>query len=289
MKMKNVLITGSSSGIGFETALKFARNGCKVIATMRDTQSPGADKLREFAQNENLHIKIYKLDVTRQGDVDSVVEIINREYELRVDILVNNAGFGFIGPMETFSIDEIRQQYEVNVYGVVRVCKAIIPFMRANRAGKIINISSINGRISFPLYGVYSSSKFALETISEAMRFELFQWGIDVCLVEPGSFLTQFIKNRRRPKEFENSSEYSNVRNGFLAQYESAPARVKQKPIVSRLLSSTRVAHRIYVLSQKKRMPVRSVIGFDAHMYLVIKAIVPRQLWEWGVRRVFGL
>lgn len=287
--MSVVLVTGSSSGIGLNTVRQFAKAGHQVIATMRDVTSSGARLLEELARNENLKIDIQKLDVTSDDDVAAVFAHIEAVYQGSLDVLINNAGFGYLGAVETFSIEEIKCQYETNIFGVIRMCKAAIPVMRKAGGGKIINLSSINGRISFPLYGVYSSSKFAVETLSESMRMEVWQWGIDVATVEPGAFLTNFVNNRQIASEFGQSTEYAAVREGFLKRYLGAQQTAQNGSLLSKLLDPKRVANRIYKLSQMRRMPVRNVVGVDARLFKLIKAVVPQVLWEWGIRKIYGI
>lgn len=198
---KTVLITGCSSGIGEACALIFARAGFDVIASMRMPRERGK-KLREIAEKEKLLIETPEIDVTDEKTIETTLSEINRP----VDILINNAGFGMIGPVEDFTIEEIKSQYDTNVLGTLRMIKSVAPSMRKRRRGLIVNLSSINGLIPFPLWGVYSSSKFAIESLSESLRFELKHFGIDVVLIEPGSFLTNFPDNIRTP---------SNIKGGL--------------------------------------------------------------------------
>jgi len=182
--MKTILITGASSGIGKATALRFQSEGWNVIATMRDT-SAGAD----LAALDN--VLVTRLDVTDPASIASAVADGIAGYG-RIDVLLNNAGYGAYGPLEAFSAERIRRQFDTNVIGLLEVIKAVLPQMRANRAGTIVNISSIGGQITFPLGTLYHGTKFAVEGLSEALHYELEPLGIRVRIVEPGMIKTDF-------------------------------------------------------------------------------------------------
>ena len=182
--MNTILITGASSGIGKATAQLFQRKGWNVIATMRDP-SAGAS----LAALENTLVT--RLDVTDAASIASAVaEGIDRFG--RIDVLLNNAGYGAYGPLEAFSTDRIRRQFDTNVIGLLEVTKAVLPHMRVNRAGTIVNISSIGGQITFPLGTLYHGTKFAVEGLSEALHYELEPLGIRVRIVQPGMIRTEF-------------------------------------------------------------------------------------------------
>lgn len=182
--MNTILITGASSGIGKATALRFQAEGWKIIATMRDPAA-GAD----LAALDN--VLVARLDVTDGASIAAAVAEGIARFG-RIDALLNNAGYGAYGPLEAFSMDRIRRQFDTNVIGLLEVTKAILPHMRANRAGTIVNISSIGGQISFPLGTLYHGTKFAVEGLSEALHYELEPLGIRVRIVEPGMIRTDF-------------------------------------------------------------------------------------------------
>ena len=181
--MPTILITGASSGIGKATALRFQSEGWNVIATMRDTAASDLGDL------DNLLVT--RLDVT---DTASISEAVARGTDRfgGIDVLLNNAGYGAYGPLEAFPADRIRRQFDTNVLGLLEVTKAVLPQMRARRAGSIINISSIGGQITFPLGTLYHGTKFAVEGLSEALHYELEPLGIRVRIVEPGMIKTDF-------------------------------------------------------------------------------------------------
>ena len=178
---KVVMITGCSSGIGRNLAQRLTNSGYTVVATARDVNTlEDLDAAMKLA-----------LDVTCQ---ESVQKAVNRTIERfgRIDVLVNNAGYAQVGAIEDLAVDQVQQMYDVNVFGVIRMVKAVAPFMRSQKAGKIINISSIAGKLVTPVNGTYSSSKFALEALNDALRIELKPFNIQVILIEPGAIKTNF-------------------------------------------------------------------------------------------------
>jgi NAD(P)-dependent dehydrogenase (short-subunit alcohol dehydrogenase family) len=202
-KKKVVMVTGSSSGIGFETSLLLAKKGFVTYATMRNLAK--SNKIIELKQKEKLPLEVLKLDVTDDKSVkDAIGKVANEQG--RIDVLVNNAGYGLVGPLEELSIEEFKEQFETNVFGVIRVTQLVLPIMRKQRNGTIVNISSIAGRIGFPLTPAYVSSKFALEGLSESVSYELEQFGIKVILVEPGVIKTNFDNNLKIGKNVSAAS-----------------------------------------------------------------------------------
>ena len=188
-EQKVAVITGSSSGIGLLTAVEFAANGYRVVATMRDLGRSA--KLEKAAQQAGVRerIETRRLDVTEFDTLPAAVEEIARAHG-RIDVLVNNAGFSMAGFVEDLSLEEIRRQFETNFFGVVAMSKAVLPIMRRQKSGHIIQIGSVGGRVAYPLLAAYASSKFALEGFSEAFRIETFSLGIRVVVIEPGSYDT---------------------------------------------------------------------------------------------------
>ncbi|HKK94482.1 MAG TPA: SDR family oxidoreductase [Longimicrobiales bacterium] len=190
---KKVLITGCSSGFGLDAAKALAKKGHHVYATMRASDgrnAPKARELRDFAENEGVSISVHELDVTSDESVEAAVAQMDG-----VDVLINNAGYGYAGPVESFTGPEILAQLDLNIVGTARVASAVLPGMREQRDGLIIQISSVAGRGAFPGFGVYHASKWGLEGMSEGMRYELAPLGIDVVIVEPGPFSTHFFDN----------------------------------------------------------------------------------------------
>ena len=187
-----VLITGCSSGIGYETALMLARNGFHTFATMRNTKK--SDSLEEIIKKERLDLNIRELDVNDDTSIENTINCIKRETN-RIDVLINNAGYGLVGFFEDLTLDEIRNQFETNFFGVLNITRKIIPIMRLQKSGTIINVSSGAGQVGFPGISAYVSTKFAIEGFSESLMYELFPYGIKVVIIEPGVIKTNFFRN----------------------------------------------------------------------------------------------
>lgn len=187
-----VLITGCSSGIGYETALMLARNGFHTFATMRNTKK--SDSLEEIIKKERLDLNIRELDVNDDRSIENTINCIKSEAN-RIDVLINNAGYGLVGFFEDLTLDEIRNQFETNFFGVLNITKKIIPIMRLQKSGIIINVSSGAGQVGFPGISAYVSTKFAIEGFSESLMYELFPYGIKVVIIEPGVIKTNFFRN----------------------------------------------------------------------------------------------
>ncbi|HJU78336.1 MAG TPA: SDR family oxidoreductase [Nitrososphaeraceae archaeon] len=186
------LITGCSSGIGHETALMLARNGYHTFATMRDAKK--ANSLLKIGVEEELPLKVLELDVNDKISIEKAVNQVKNETK-RIDILINNAGYGLLGFFEDLSMDEIRNQFETNFFSVLNMTKKVIPIMRSQKSGTIINISSGAGQVGFPGISAYVSSKFAVEGFSESLTYELSSFGIKVIIIEPGVIKTNFFDN----------------------------------------------------------------------------------------------
>ena len=187
---KVAVVAGSSTGIGYETSLILARNGFLTYATMRTLDK--SESIESITTKENLPIHIKQLDVTDDTSVKNAVEAISSETG-RIDLLVNNAGYGLNGAFEDLAMDEIKAQYETNLFGLIRTTQAILPIMRRQKSGTVINISSGVGRFGLPGSSAYVSTKFAVEGLSESMSYELEPFGIKVVLVEPGVIKTNFV------------------------------------------------------------------------------------------------
>jgi len=184
-------VTGSSSGIGFEISLMLARHGFITYATMRDLQK--SLTLRSIADKENIPLRCVQLDVTTDVSVKQAIETIVKESS-KIDVLVNNAGYGLSGALEDLLINEIKLLFDTNFFGLIRTTQAVLPIMRNQRSGIIVNISSGLGRFGFATSSAYASSKFAIEGLTESISYELEPFGIRTILVEPGIIKTNFIK-----------------------------------------------------------------------------------------------
>ena len=190
---KIVVVTGTSTGIGYETSLTLARNGFLTYATMRNLNK--AENIKSVTTKESLPIRVKQLDVTDDLSVKNAIQAISSETGGRIDVLVNNAGYALYGAFEETSMEEIKAQFETNFFGAIRVMQAVIPIMRKQRSGKIVNISSMAGRISFPLDSIYHGTKFGLEGLSESIQYELEPFGIKIILIEPGAISSNFMMN----------------------------------------------------------------------------------------------
>ena len=187
---KVAVVTGSSSGIGYEISLILARNGFLTYATMRNLNK--SENIKSVASKENLPIRINQLDVTDDVSVKDAVQAILSETG-RIDVLVNNAGYVLNGAFEDLAMDEIKTQYDTNVFGLIRTTQAVLPIMRRQKSGIIVNISSGAGRFGYPGQSAYISTKFAVEGLSESMSYELEPFGIKVVVVEPGVIRTNIV------------------------------------------------------------------------------------------------
>jgi NAD(P)-dependent dehydrogenase (short-subunit alcohol dehydrogenase family) len=253
---KVAVVTGSSSGIGFETSLLLSRNGVYTYATMRNLNK--SQQINDVAEKENLPLKVLQLDVTDDKSVKDAIRQVKDESS-RIDVLINNAGYDVMGAVEDISIEEFKSQFETNLFGVIRVTKEVLPIMRNQRAGNIINISSVGGRIGIPLNSAYISSKFALEGLSESMRYELEQFGIDVILIEPGVVKSNF---------FENADVANNNTNNTISAYSQLTQNLYEgfEPMLKSNSSSlpSDVAKIIYKAIESNNREVRYLVGKDA-------------------------
>jgi len=229
---KVAVVTGSSSGIGYETALLLARNRFRTYATMRNLEK--SKQILEVAEKENLPLHTVKLDVTDEKSVNDAIKTIKSEAG-RIDVLVNNAGYGLLGSLEDLAISEIKAQYETNVFGLIRVTQAVLPTMREQKSGIIVNISSIGGIMAIPLSSPYIGTKFAVEGLSESIAYDLEPFGIKVILIEPGAIKTNFDTGMTVAQKSRNSSSpYFNTMQKFetsmssLVRNGSPPSKVAE-------------------------------------------------------------
>jgi len=254
---KVALVTGSSSGIGYETSLALAREGYFTYATMRDLKKEAV--IKKIAEEENLPLKVIELDVDNDDSVQNTVETIIEEKQ-RIDVLVNNAGWGIWGTAEDVSIEEFRAQFETNFFSVVRMIQKVAPIMRKQGTGDIVNISSIAGRIGFPVSTAYISSKFAIEGLSESLRYELGPFGIDVIIIEPGVIKTNFFDSMKTAKKADDA--YKEITEKVISGVKMmAEMGTPPKEVANVIIKS---------LKEEKPLP-RYVVGNDAAMFLEAK------------------
>ncbi|MHA6529991.1 SDR family oxidoreductase [Paenibacillus sp. BAC0078] len=269
------LITGTSSGFGLLTALALAGKGYKVVATMRDLSRQG-ELIRQAEQTGvSGQIQLMTLDVTDAASIDSAVASIIESFG-RIDVLVNNAGFAVGGYVEEVSMDEWRRQMETNFFGLVAVTKAVLPVMRSQREGLIINVSSVSGLNGFPGYGPYAASKFAVEGFSESLRHELLSFGIRVVLVEPASFRTPIWGKGLEGMHTSADSPYREKLEEVLT-YSRRSAETAPDPI--------RVAELIARITEMKAPKLRYPVGKGSRLLMIGKALLPWKTLEGIIAR----
>jgi len=256
---KIAVVTGTSTGIGFETALALAREGYYTYATMRDTAK--SQKIKELGQKENLKINVLKLDVDDESSVKTAIQKILDEKQ-RIDVLVNNAGWALWGCVEDVSVDEFKAQFDTNFFSIIRLIQEVGPTMRKQGSGTIVNISSVVGRIGFPASPAYISSKFALEGLSESLRFELAPFGVNVVIIEPGVIKTNFMKNMRMAKKSESSTVYRDITVKVVSGVKMmAEIGTHPKEVADTIVKA---------IKDEKPLP-RYIVGNDASMFLEAK------------------
>ncbi len=271
---KIVLITGATAGIGRMTALHLAKEGHHVIATGRKA----AELTKLATEAEGLRLDTLRLDVTSPSSIADAVAAVDLLTDGKgIDVLVNNAGFGVLGPSSEISDAEMRRQYETNVFGLMNVTRAFLPKMRERRAGRIINVSSVGGRITLPYFGVYNSTKYAIESLSDALRYELRPFGIDVALIEPGVIRTNFeatavadldtYRNTPYGRAFEKYEEMSKLANRFASN-----------PIV--------IAKAISRAVRARRPAARYVAPRSTNFVIWFRALAPTSVWDWAMRKI---
>ena len=283
---KIVLITGATAGIGRFTALHLAKRGHHVIASGRKVAELA--KLREEAaaivlpNGDKAKLDTVILDVTSQTSIAAAeIEVEKLTNGRGLDVLVNNAGFGILGPTSEIGDSDMRRQYETNVFGLMNVTRAFLPKMRERRSGRIVNISSLGGRITLPYFGVYNSTKYAIESLSDALRFELRPFNIDVTLVEPGVIRTNFEATAVDGLDRFASTPYG----AAIAKYEKMSKQADKfasDPIV--------VAKAIARAVEARRPSARYMAPFFSNqMVMIMRAILPQRVWDWAMRSVANL
>lgn len=266
---KTIMITGASSGIGKSTKDYFAEKGWNVVATMR-TPEKHSDK-------DNRENVIYtKLDVTEPDTIsDSIQKAIDRFGS--IDVLVNNAGYGAIGIFEKSSPETVRKQFEVNVFGLMDVMRQVLPYMRANRSGTIINVSSVAGRVTFPIWSLYHSTKWAVEGFTESVQHELRQFNIRMKLIEPGAIKTDFYD---RSQDLINDREVPEYDQYEKRVYDNTQefGRKAPGPIV--------VAKKIYQAATDNSNKLRYPVGSGAPYMIMLRKLLPESIFSSIVRKV---
>ena len=265
-----VLITGASAGIGKATAKRLLEEGYTVYATARRVE-----RMRDI---EDMGGNALEMDITKEEDLVACVERINEE-QGGVDSLINNAGFGLYGPMEDIPLDDARYQFEVNLFGLARLTQLVLPYMREQRAGKIVNISSIGGKVYAPLGSWYMATKHALEGWSDCLRFELKSFGVDVIIIEPGLIRTEFGSVAFEPmRERSANSPYSDIVNRLTEGMESYDGGSPPSAIANTILKALRA----------KRPKTRYSAGQYAKPVLLLRKLVSDRMFDRVVDRMVG-
>lgn len=273
--MRKVLITGATSGFGKLLVEAFLRNGDLVIATGRSlsTRKDIFEKERTAYSDKIVEVT---MDVTNKVEVEAAVKAVQSKFG-GIDILINNAGYGLFGALEDLEEEEIRYQMEVNFFGTVNVTKSFLPLLR-NTRGKIFNFSSVFGFMGFPLTGLYCASKYAVEGLTESLRGELAPHGVQVCLIEPGGYRTNFGNNLAWSQK-NPASIYSQQFNNYKTLHKKISQRKPQQP--------TEVSEGILKLSKRSRLPMRKVYGKDGFMSHLLKRCLPSPVYFGIMDTVF--
>jgi NAD(P)-dependent dehydrogenase (short-subunit alcohol dehydrogenase family) len=272
MQNKTVFITGASSGIGKATAIYFSRMTWNVVASLRNPENE-----KELTALQN--VLLVKLDVT---DETSIILALAQALERfgKIDVLVNNAGYGSLGSFESATQEQLKRQFDTNVLGLMAMTRNVLPHFRANKSGVIINIASIAGRLGFPMFSVYNSSKFAVEGFSESLRFELEPFGIKVKIVEPGPIKTDFYTRSMDLFDAESIQEYKGLVKQVADTMIQSGIKAEGPEIVAKTIFKAATS-----TGKKLRYPV----GGGAPVLMIVKWILPDCLLRAIVRMALGM
>jgi NAD(P)-dependent dehydrogenase (short-subunit alcohol dehydrogenase family) len=269
---KTVLITGTSSGIGKATVLEFAKMGWNVIATQRHSEN-------ELDLNKLPNVKMYSLDVTNLESIKQTISQAKKDYG-KIDVVVNNAGYGVDGAFEAMSDEIIEKQFNTNVFGLMRVTREAIKHMRPNGGGTIIQISSMGGKITFPLYSIYHATKFAVEGFTESLHYELSQFNIKMKLIEPGPIVTDFYGRSRQFIKPSDTNQY----DGFIQKFNDAAEKVMKDAEGPEV-----VAKMIFKSATDNSNQMRYAVGKPGPMLLLLRKLLSDKLYFLMVRKSYNL
>lgn len=277
---KTILITGASTGFGRDTAETLANAGHNVFASMRDPSGKNSDHAEALTAKG---INIVELDVTNEDSIKQAVKAVT-EKAGSIDVLINNAGVASAGVTEAFTTEQLAALFEVNVFGLHSVSRAVLPAMREQKNGLIINIGSILGRVTFPFFGMYGASKYAVEALTDSLRYELSQFGVDVALVQPSAYPTHMYGSAAQPNDTECVASYGDVGeipgamfSQFMAMFESADAPN---------LHDVAVAIEQLIDTPNGERPARTVVGTSFGADAINDATAPVQA---GTVKALGL
>lgn len=265
---KTILITGASSGIGKATAEYFAKHGWNVAATMRQPE-------KDVSLGALPNVRLYRLDVTDQATIEQTITTVIQDFG-KIDVVVNNAGYGAVGIFEKATEEQIQKQFETNVFGVMRVVRAILPHFRKNRAGTIINVTSMGGRVTFPTYSVYHATKWAIEGWAESLAFELRPFNIRIKNVEPGAIKTDFYD--RSLDVFANAglTDYDAYEKAVAANMQKAGESAPGPEIVAKT---------IFRAATDTSSRLRYTAGRQASLLLFLSWLLPLRWFQAAIRR----
>ena len=263
-----VLITGASSGIGKETAKLFQTKDWKVAATMRDPES--ADDLRNIVDLECI-----RLDVTDTGSVRSAIAETLEKFG-RIDVVVNNAGYAAVGPFEAATPAQVERQFQTNVFGLMNVCREILPYFREQKRGYIVNIASIGGRTAFPLYSLYNSTKWAVEGFSESLQYELEQFNIRVKLIEPGPIKTDFYSRSEEVMKKDGLTAYDHFAASVIPNMQRSGENAPDGAVVAQAIYDS-------VTDGSKRLRY----GVNTKGLLAIRRVLPESIFRGLTKKIF--
>ncbi len=269
---KNVLITGTSSGIGKATVHEFAKNGWNVIATQRTPE-----KETDFKNLPN--VKLFPMDVTDLDSIKNTLALAQKDFG-KIDVVVNNAGYGVDGAFEAMSDDIIEKQFNTNVFGLMRVTREAIKHMRPNGGGTIIQISSMGGKITFPLYSIYHATKFAVEGFTESLHYELAQFNIKMKLIEPGPIVTDFYGRSRTFIKPTDTNQY----DGFIQKFNDAAEKVLKEAEGPEV-----VAKMIFKSATDNSDQMRYAVGKPGPLLLALRKLLSDKFYFLMVRKTYKL
>jgi NAD(P)-dependent dehydrogenase (short-subunit alcohol dehydrogenase family) len=279
---ETVLVTGATSGLGRAAAIFLAERGYRVFAAGRSGERRAA--LDALGREKKLALTAIEMDVRDDASVDRAVTQIEAA-GAAVDVLVNNAGLAYVVPIEEIRLEDLHQQFETNFFGAVRVTQRVLPGMRARRRGRIVNMSSLAGRLALPLFGAYSGSKFALEGMSDALRLEVYPFGIDVVLIEPGYIPTEMeqtaLELGSSYRENMERGPYASVYQRFVRSWRQNASRAKTTP---------EDCARVILRAIRDRPPrARYQVTLGSEFFLWGMRLLPERLRDRMMRRSFGL
>ena len=266
---KKIVVTGASSGIGKSTAIYFANKGWNVAAPMRNPTNE--TELRSYT-----NIKCYALDVLKEDTIRDIFELVLKDFGA-IDVLLNNAGYAALGPFEAATKDQIEKQFDTNVIGLMSVCRHFIPYFRKQKGGTIINIASVGGRLTFPLYSLYHGTKWAVEGFSESLSFELRPFNVKVKLIEPGAIRTDFYDRSPDQLKKEGLKVYDAYTDRISANYLKAAAAAPGPEVV---------AQTIWKAANSNNFRLRYSVGSGAPFLLFLRRVLP-DAWFMGLVRMF--